>query len=133
MIDHSTQPEIEACVQTPPSGTQLDGKTFAIGVLSVTACILFVGFLMVTLTPEPAFASRMNASGGDYILTTQSISTNKEAISVIDAASKQMILYVFDTTQRDKQLLIQDRVDLSQFDADKTDDDNRDSRRRRRP
>ncbi|MBN2446566.1 MAG: hypothetical protein JXO22_07570 [Phycisphaerae bacterium] len=96
----------------------IDGKTFAIGVLSVTACILFVGFLLITLSPQPAYASRMNDRGSDYIMATQSISSSKEGLIVMDAAAKQMLLYVFDTTRREKQLMIQDRVDFAQLDEE---------------
>ncbi len=93
----------------------LDGKTFAIGVLSITACVLFVGFLLISMTPPAAFASKMNDRGADYIMATQSISSSKEGLLVMDAASKQMILYVFDTTKRDKQLLIHDRIDFNKL------------------
>lgn len=71
----------------------LDAKTFAIGILSVTACILFVGLVLVLLTPKPAFATGQNDRGGDYIMLTQQLSNSVEGVLVIDAASKRMSLY----------------------------------------
>ena len=76
----------------------LDARTFAIGILSVTACVLFVGLLL--LTQPPAYAMGMNDRGGDYILSTQQISTSQEAIVVVDGAAKQMIVYEFDYSNR---------------------------------
>lgn len=77
----------------------LDGKLFAIGVLSVTACVLFVGFLLVSLTP-PAYATGQNDRGGDYVMLTQQISNSVEGIVVIDAASKRLVIYQFDINRK---------------------------------
>ena len=76
----------------------LDGRTFALGILSVTACVLFVGWLR--LSQQPAYALGMNDRGGDYILSTQQISSSQEAIVVVDAAAKQMLVYEFDYSNR---------------------------------
>ncbi|GMU81413.1 MAG: hypothetical protein IT450_18835 [Phycisphaerales bacterium] len=78
--------------QAAPAAT-LDARTFAIGILSVTACILFVGLVLVLSTPRPAFATGQNDRGGDYIMLTQQLSNSVEGIVVIDAASKRMSLY----------------------------------------
>lgn len=75
--------------------TTIDARTFGIGILSVTACVLFVGLILVMQTP-PVQAANMNDRGGDYIIATQQISTSLEAIVVLDAAAKRMILYAFD-------------------------------------
>jgi hypothetical protein len=77
----------------------LDGRTFGIGVLSVTACILFVGLILLLNSP-PAHAIGMNDRGGDYILATQQVSNTLEALVVIDAAAKRMIVYAFDHNRR---------------------------------
>jgi hypothetical protein len=77
-----------------PTSQNLDGKAFAIGILGVTACILFVGLLLVTQTPAHAFA--MNDRGGDYIMLTQQLSLSTEGVVVIDAAAKRMLIYSFD-------------------------------------
>ena len=94
---------------SPPS--TLDRRTFAIGVLSVTACVLFVGLILVA--QRPAYAIGMNDRGGDYILLTQQISTTSEAVVVIDAAAKQLIVYEFD--YNNKNLNILRRVPLDQL------------------
>ncbi len=89
----------------------LDKRTFAIGVLSVTACVLFVGLMLVGY--QPAYGTGMNDRGGDYILVTQQISNTNEAIVVIDAAAQTMIVYNFD--YNNKRLEILERIPLSEM------------------
>ena len=107
--------------ETQPSPTPspaLDGKTFAIGVLSVTACILFVGLLLITLLPTPAaHAAGQVDRGGDYIMLTQQIGNNYEAIVVIDAAAKKMNLYGLDKAAGSQRTLrlIQRNVSLDRL------------------
>jgi len=69
----------------------------AIGILAVTACILFVGLVMMLASPKPAFATGQNDRGGDYIMLTQQLSNSVEGIVVIDAASKRMSLYTLNS------------------------------------
>lgn len=91
--------------QTQLPSQSLDAKTLAIGVLSVTACILLVGLIVVLSVSRPAMATGQNDRGGDYILLTQQISNSTEAILVIDAASRRMNMYGFDTGQRKFKIL----------------------------
>ena len=74
----------------------MDSKNLAIGVLSTTAVILFVGLLVVQTRPEPAYAFGMNAQGGDYLLTTGQLQSSEELLYVIDARLQRLILYRFD-------------------------------------
>jgi len=83
----------------------IDGKTFAIGVLSVTACILFVGFLLVTMLSSPAYGIGQMDRSGDYIMLTQQVSNSVEALVVIDAATQQMNVYAMSPTKNNLQLL----------------------------
>lgn len=94
-----------------PSHT-IDNRSLAIGVLSITAVILFVGFLLVTLTPRQAQAGNMNDRSGDYIMTTQSLSSSREGVLILDAAAKVMVLYAYD--QPAKELLVLDRFILGE-------------------
>lgn len=95
--------------RTAPA-TALDAKTFAIGILSVTACILFVGLLLVTLLPTPAArAIGQSDRGGDYIILTQQIANSYEGLIVIDAATKRMNVYGLDSSGTQKQLRIMQR------------------------
>ncbi len=89
---------------------RIDTHSLLIGVLSVTACILFVGLMLVTIQPREAQAIGMMDRGGDYILATQQFSNSSEAIAVIDAAAKVMIVYAFD--YNNKVLEILERVNL---------------------
>ena len=72
--------------------------------MSITACILFVGFLLLSAT-RPALASRMNDRGGDYILCTQSISNSREALVVIDAAARRVVVYTYNSSRHEIQPL----------------------------
>jgi hypothetical protein len=86
----------------------VDAKAYAIGVLSVTAAILFVGFLLVTAFPRPALATGQNDRSGDYIMLTQQISNSVESVVVIDAAAKRMCVYGLDTGAKQLKLLQRD-------------------------
>ncbi len=89
----------------------IDTRTFAAGVLGITACILFVGLMFLASTPAGAIG--MSDRGGDYIMLTQQLSSTTEGIVVIDAAAKQMIVYGFD--YNNKTLEIIRRVPLDQL------------------
>ncbi len=103
---------------TTSSPTTIDGKTFGIGVLSITACILFVGLMLLPAPApvQPAYGIGQNDRGGDYIMVTQQISigsATKEGVVVIDAAAKQLIVYAYDISR--KQLDIIAQVPLDQL------------------
>jgi hypothetical protein len=89
----------------------IDSKTFAIGVLSVTACVLFVGLILIS--QPPARAMGMNDRGADYVMLTQQLSPTSEGLVVIDAAAKQMIIYAYDYNNRSLDILR--RVNLEQL------------------
>lgn len=89
-------------MSTTPS-RPLDARTFAVGVLGITACVLFVGLILIS--QQPAQAIGMNDRGGDYILLTQQLSTTTEGIVVVDAAAKQVIIYNFDYNNRSLEIL----------------------------
>lgn len=79
-------------------GTGVDGKSFAIGVLTLTACVLFVGFLFVS--QRPAHAIGQSDKGGDYKMLTYRVSSTQELLFVFDSAAKKAIAYEFDTSRR---------------------------------
>ena len=90
----------------------IDTKTFAIGILGITACILFVGLLLVTM--QPAYGIGQTDRGGDYIMLTQQLTNSQEGVIIIDAASRQMTLYALN--HRNKQLqIIHPNIDLNQL------------------
>lgn len=94
--------------------TAIDGKALAIGVLSITACILFVGILMVTMMPASAYAIGQSDRAGDYIMLTQQLSSSQEGVIVIDAASRQMTLYALNISNKQFQVL-QQNIPLTQL------------------
>ncbi|MFH1748122.1 MAG: hypothetical protein ABIG44_13885 [Planctomycetota bacterium] len=93
--------------------SHLDGKTFAIGVLSITACVLFVGFLLISISPTPAYAIGMNDRSGDYIMLTQQLTNSSEGLIIADAASKRLIVYSFDPNR--KQIVILSGIPLDRL------------------
>lgn len=103
---------MNASIETTPAtrGGPLDARTFAIGVLSVTACILFVGLLVVTLiAPQRAMGIGQLDRGGDYIMLTQQVANNYETVIVIDAAAKRLNVYGLDIGNPQKNLRILQR------------------------
>lgn len=104
MINH--EEHISANHQAKPA--VFDGKSLAIGVLSVTAAIFLVGFALLAAFPRQALAFGQNDRSGDYIILTQQISNSIEGLVVIDAASKRMCLYGLDLGTKQLRLMQRD-------------------------
>ncbi len=85
----------------------IDGQTFAIGVLTVTASVLLVGFVLVSITPRQALGVGQLDRGGDYIMLTQQISNSQEAVVIVDAASKRLNMYHLDANTRKLGMILQ--------------------------
>ncbi len=78
----------------------VDRGFFAVGVLSVTAVMLFVGILIVQMFPATVHADGMSVSGGDYTMTVGALAeTDEEYIYVIDMPSSKMAIYRFNVTK----------------------------------
>jgi len=92
----------------------LDTKTFAIGVLAITACILFVGLLLVANQPSSAYAIGESDRAGDYSMITQQLTNSQEGCLIIDAASRQMSLFALNGANKQLQIL-QANIDLRQL------------------
>ncbi len=75
----------------------MNSKDLAIGVLSTTAVILFVGLIILNTQPTPVYASGMSDRGGDYILVTGAMWAQEELLYVINSAENKMMIYRFDT------------------------------------
>jgi hypothetical protein len=97
---HHLPPTIPVHNNSTPAAA-VDGKSLAIGVLSVTAAVFLTAFLLLTTLTTPAQAIGMNDSGGDYKMLTQFISSSQEGIVVIDLAAQRMALYGFDYSRRE--------------------------------
>lgn len=100
--------------QTEKTASSVDGKTFSIGVLSITACVLFVGLLLVPANDRPAYAESQTTRGGDFHMTTFRVADSRESIAVTDAAARRVLLYAWDGA--DRELVLQAGYDLSRFD-----------------
>jgi len=89
-----------------------DNKNLAIGVLSITATILFAAFLIVTVLPTPQVqAIGQTDRGGDYIVVTGQFTDSSELVYVTDAAANRLHAYGFDWSRR--QFILWDNHDLN--------------------
>ncbi len=76
----------------------MDNKNFAIGILSTTAIILFVGLTVIHTRPAPVLADGMTVRGGDYEMTVGALDqTDEELVYIIDSGQQRMIAYRFNT------------------------------------
>ncbi len=92
----------------------MNSKDMTIGVLSTTAVMLLVGIMIIHSRPEPAVASGMTVSGGDYVMSVGSNSIkDEELLFVIDRVADKMIVYRFDPGRR--QLQINQQVNLAEL------------------
>jgi hypothetical protein len=102
-------------------------EQIAIATLSVTASVLFCTMLLLMRLP-PAQASSMVDRSGDYIMLTWQLSTSTEGITLVDSASKQVVLYGFDFNA--KKLRVIDRFSLDQLRVPNRDQNQGSGRRR---
>src|SRR5215208_1459595 len=79
-----------------PSMSTIDKKSFIIGVLSVTALILFVGHLMM---PEPVTAN-VAIKERDYTAVTGRTTKGGEALYLTDNRTGLLGVFVFDPGKR---------------------------------
>ncbi len=98
----------------PPAPSGIDAKTFAIGVLSVTATVLLAAYLILANTAAPAYAIGQIDRAGDYIMLTQQISNSNEAVIVIDTATRQLNMYALDMPNKRLRLMMRN-VPLDQM------------------
>lgn len=74
----------------------LNGRDFAIGVLSVTAVVLFTGLLILqSVSPQPAYGSGQGATSGDYVFSTARLDDTTEVVFAVDTVAQQMNMYAF--------------------------------------
>jgi hypothetical protein len=73
-----------------------NSKNFAIGMLSVTAVVLFVGLVIVQhVSPPPAYASGQGGITGDYVVSTARLDSTTEVLFVADTVAQEMNMYAF--------------------------------------
>lgn len=74
----------------------MNSKDLAIGVLSVTAVVLFAALVIVqTLAPRTAMAYAQTANSGDFLVTTTQLDETAELVVVVEAAVQRMNIYGF--------------------------------------
>jgi hypothetical protein len=74
----------------------MNGKDFAIGVLSITAVILLTGLIILhAVAPQKAMAFGQNAGAGDYLVTTSQVNDYVELLIVMDTAQMKMNAYIY--------------------------------------
>lgn len=87
-------------LQIKDEGGAVDSRNLAIGVLSTTAVILFVGLVLLQTRPTPAYASGMADRGGDYILITGELWDREELLYLIDAREQRLLTYKYDLNRK---------------------------------
>lgn len=90
---------------------QIDAKTFAIGVLSITAVILMVGLMLVGTAPRTATASEVSTIAGDFTLGVGQVTRDTELLYVIDNVTQRLLVYGFN--RRTGESAIVDKTELS--------------------
>ncbi len=78
--------------------SNMNGKDFAIGVLSVTAVILFVGLVILSqLSPQQAMAFGQGGTAGDYVVSTAQLDNTTDVVFVTDTVAQEMNMYGFNS------------------------------------
>ena len=91
-----------------------NSKNVAIGALSTTAAILFVGLVLIQTRPQPTQADGMTIVAGDYVLTVGELNRlDEELLYVIDAPAQRLISYRLDIGR--KQIELVQGIDLEEM------------------
>lgn len=94
----------------------MDNKNFAIGILSTTAAILFVGLVVIHTRPASVLADGMTTRGGNYDMTVGAVDKrDEELVYVINTPQLRMIAYRFNATTN--QIEVYQGVDLAEIRA----------------
>ncbi len=84
----------------------MNSKDFAIGVLSTTGTILLVGVVLLYSLQEDVRAGGMTASGGGYVVTVGNLTQHdEELVYVIDSSTDKLIVYRFDGSRHQIELV----------------------------
>jgi hypothetical protein len=71
----------------------MNSKNLTIGVLSITAVILFVGMIIVNVSPQPAVAGNVSSYGGDFTITVGRVTRDTEILYVLDNTTQRLLAY----------------------------------------
>jgi len=95
----------------------MDNRNFAIGILSTTATILFVGLIVIHTRPASVLADGMTTRGGDFDMTVGAVDKrDEELVYVINTPLQRMIAYRFNANTN--QIEIYQGVDLAEVRAE---------------
>jgi len=90
----------------------MNTKDLAIGILSVTAVILFSALIIVqNVAPPAALAYGETSSSGDFIVTTAQLDDTAELVFILEAAQQKMNVYGFNVPAGQIELVQQ--IDLA--------------------
>lgn len=77
----------------------MDKKTFTVGILSLTAVVLFAANLVVT----PRASANFVVKDRDYQMVTANVAANDEGLYVLDNRSGMMALFSYNATAKSLQ------------------------------
>lgn len=84
----------------------MNTKDLTIGILAVTAVVLFVALVLLhALAPQPALAAGQSVTGGQYVVSTQRIDDNSELLVIMNTSVQAMNYYIFNNATRQIELL----------------------------
>lgn len=90
----------------------MNGKDFAIGILSVTAVVLLTAVILVqTLAPTPAMAAAgPGAVVGQYIVTAGQLDDTADLVYVMDTTAQRLNVYALDAVSG--QIVVIQQIDV---------------------
>ena len=71
----------------------MDKKSFAIGILSVTAVILFVALLLTQAWTPTALAGEVSSASGDFTISVGRVTRDTELLYIVDNTTQRMCIY----------------------------------------
>jgi hypothetical protein len=75
----------------------MDTKTFSIGILSITAVILFVANLIV---PQQQAAAQITVKDSGYSVATSRVQTGGDGLYIVDNGTGLMAVFTWDPASR---------------------------------
>ena len=71
----------------------MDNKTYAIGVLSITAVILLVAVLIISSSTPAARAGEISSVAGDFTISVGHATNDSELLYIVDNTTERMCVY----------------------------------------
>jgi hypothetical protein len=102
---------------TSQSAVPADRRDLAIGVLAITAVVLFVALFLTERGSGTAFADGMSVSGGDYVFAVGgAVLADEDFAYIVDVPMERIIAYRFDAARQ--QIEVVQGIELAELRKD---------------